>query len=364
MTTPRGWYRFQNAADDPTIAELFIYSDIGQSWWDDTAVSAKQFMADLAALPATVTAIEVHVNSLGGDVFDGVAIANALRDQARSKGRTVTTYVDGIAASVASIVVMAGERIVIADNGLIMVHEPWTRALGNSAEMRKTADSLDTIRDASLVPTYQWHSSLSEDEIRALLVAETWMDADQAIANGFATEKVEGLKAAASLDARAMAKLTIPEQFKARVEALLAPPPAPPVPPAPAPVAASAVDVLRLCREGEVSDLAEGLIAAGAPIDAVQAAIAEAKESRAVAAARSVEIAALCAKAKLPELAADYIAGAMTPAAIRAQLTIVTAKLDQIEIDGNLDPSHGSRPKTRIDVAAVYAARNGHNHKE
>lgn len=358
MTTPRGWYRFQNAADNPTVAELFIYSDIGQSWWDDTAVSAKQFMADLAALPPSVTALEVHINSLGGDVFDGVAIANALRDQSRSKGRIVTTIIDGIAASVASIVAMAGETIRIADNGLVMVHEPWTIAIGNAGEMRGVADRLDTIRDASLVPTYQWHSTLSAEEIRALLEAETWMDADEAIAKGFATEKVEGLKAAASLDARAMAKLTIPDHFRARVEALLAPPPAPPAPPVPAPVAASAVDVLRLCREGEVSDLAEGLIAAGATIDVVQAAIGEAKTARAAAAARSAEITALCAKAKLPELAEGYIAGAMTPAAIKAHLTTLTAKLDQVEIDGSLDPAHGSAPKARIDVSAVYAARN------
>ncbi len=362
MTALRGWYRFQNAADDPAKAELFIYSDIGQSWWDDDTVSAKDFLAELAALPSTVTALDVHINSLGGDVFDGVAIANALRDQSRTKGRTVTTIVDGIAASVASIVAMAGETIRIADNGLIMVHEPWTIGIGNSAEMRAIADRLDTIRDASLVPTYQWHSSLSEEEIRALLVAETWMDADEAIAKGFATEKVEGLKAAASLDARAMAKLTIPDQFKARVEALLAPPPAPPAPPVPAPVAASAVDVLRLCREGEVHDLAEGLIAAGATLDAVQAAIGEAKTARATAAARAAEITALCTKAKLPELAEGYIAGAMATAAIKAHLTTLTAKLDRIEIDGGLDPSHGSKPKARIDVAAVYAARNGLAH--
>lgn len=351
----RKWYRFEAQADGMS-ADLYIYGDIGQSYWDDDCVSAKQFMADLAALPAAVTALAVHVNSLGGDVFEGVAIANALRTWGAVQGRSVTTTVDGIAASVASIVIQAGQVIQIADNGLVMVHNPWGFVIGNAAEMRRVADALDVVR-GTLITTYQWHSSLSEAELIALMDAETWMDADDAIAKGFATEKVEGLKVAARLDPRAMQKLAVPAPFRDRVAALVTPEP-------PAPVAASASDVLRLCREGEVLDLAEGLIAAGATLDGARAAVGEAKTARAAAAARAAEITALCASAKLPELAEGYIAGAMTPASIRAHLTTLTAKLDRIEIDGGLDPSHGSRPKPRIDPAAVYASRNGFANKE
>lgn len=346
----RKWYRFAAQADGLAV-DLYIYGDIGASYWDDNAVTAKQFMADLAALPPAVVSLFVHVNSLGGDVFEAVGIANALRTWGAVPGRSVTTTVDGIAASAGSVVIMAGQTIQIADNALVMVHNPWGIVMGNAAEMRRTADALDVVR-GTLVTTYQWHSALSEEELIALMDAETWMDADMAIANGFATEKVAGLKVAARLDPRAAAKLTIPAPFQNRVADLLESAPTPPV-------AASAADVLRLCREGEVLNLAEGLIAAGATLDAVQAAIGEAKTARAAEAARAAEITALCAKAKLPELAEGYIAGAMTSAAIKAHLVTLTAKLDRIEIDGGLDPSHGAKPKARIDVAAVYATRNG-----
>lgn len=355
---PRAWYRFVNAAADPTVVELVIFSDIGTSWYDDDAVSAKQFMADLQALPATIKTILVRVNSLGGDVYDAVAIANALRDQSRSKGRTVHTIVEGIAASAASIVIMAGETIQIADNGLIMVHEPWTIEMGNAAVMRKTADMLDRVRDTSIVVTYQWHSTLTAEAIVALMAAETWMNADEAIANGFATEKIEGLKAAASLDRRALAKLTVPEPYRARVDALLAPPPAPPPP---APVAAAATEVLRLCREGDVLDLAEGLITGAATLDDARAAITTARTTRTQAATRATEIRALCTAAKQPELADGYIAGAMTADAVRAHLTVITAKLDAIEIDGSLLPDRGAPGAKTINTAAIYAARNRPN---
>jgi ATP-dependent Clp protease protease subunit len=145
MKNSRVWYRFQNAADDPTISDLYIYDDIGKSWWDDTAVSAKQFLDELNALPATILTARVHVNSLGGDVFDGVAIANGLRAWAKN-GRSVTTIVDGIAASTASIVIQAGDTVQIGDNAMVFVHNPWTIVMGNAKEMRKAANDLDARR--------------------------------------------------------------------------------------------------------------------------------------------------------------------------------------------------------------------------
>lgn len=345
----RQWYRFANTAADPTVAELIIFSDIGVSYWGDDSVSSKSFMNDLKALPDTVSKIVVRVNSLGGDVFEAVAIANALRDQVR-KGRTVQTIVDGIAASAASIVIMAGETIQIADNGLVMVHNPWTFAIGNAAELRKTADALDAIRN-TITATYKWHSTLSDEELVALMDAETWMSADEAIANGFATEKVEGLKAAASLDAGAYFKtgtLTIPEKYRARVQALLTP----------EPVAASADEVLSVCRDAECLDLAQALIAAHATIDVVRARVASETETRTQAATRAKEIRALCATAKLPEFTDDYITGGLSLVAIRASLTTLTAKRDRIEIDGGLLPDQASRQQPVLSTTAIYAERN------
>lgn len=347
--TPRAWYRFGNKADDPTAVELFIFDDIGKSWWNDDAVSAKQFMDDLKALPDAVSKIVVRVNSLGGDVFDAVAITNALRDQRRTKGRTVHTVVDGIAASAASIVIMAGETIQIADNGLIMVHQPFTIEIGNAAQMRKTADSLDKISDAQIITSYKWHSPLSEAELRALLDAETWMDADEAIANGFATEKISGLKAAASLDRRALAKLTIPDKYRARVDALLTPAPAP----------ATADDVLRLCREANLDlPFAQALIAEKGTLDDARTRIHAERDTRATAQTRASDITALCAKAKLADRAALYIKSTLSLDDIKRDLTELTARLDRIEIDGALRPDQGARQVSAIDVRAVYAARN------
>jgi ATP-dependent protease ClpP protease subunit len=364
---PRQWYRFENQADDAAIAEIHIIDFIGD-WFDDMmnrsynesiGVTARAFVEALANLPDSVQTIRVHINSPGGDIQGGVNIANALREQQTSKGRTVETIVDGMAASIASAIAMAGSRVVMADNALLMVHNPWTLAIGDAGEMRKTADVLDAMR-AQIVATYQWHSPLDAEALIALMDAETWMDADEAIANGFATEKVEGLKAAASIDPRAVAKLAVPEKFKARVEALLAKPTPAPAPP----TAAAATDVLRLCREGECLDLAEGFITAKATVEDVTAQIATTKATKAQASARATEITALCATAHLPELATGYIAGAMPLDAIRAHLTTLTAKLDRIEIDGGLDPDHGTTPKARIDTAAIYAARNRTAKKE
>ncbi len=355
----RQWYRFEMAAADPAVADIHIIDFIGD-WIDElineiysikATLTAKAFVDLLSKLPDAVKTIRVHINSPGGDVFAAVNIANALREQQTSKARAVETIVEGLAASAASIIMMAGQKVTMADNALVMVHNPWTIAVGNSADMRKSADTLDTIRKA-IVATYQWHSSLKDAEIIALMDAETWMSADEAIANGLATEKVSGLKAAASIDLRSFATLKVPDQFKARCQELVKKDP-------PAPAAASAIDVLTAVEAaGLGTACARDLVAAALPIDQVNARIATASAARAQAATRATEIRALCATAKLTELADGYIAGAMASADVRAHLTTVTAKMDRAEIDGGINPDQRSRQKPTIDVAAVYATRN------
>lgn len=118
-------------------AEIFIYGDIGESWWDET-ISAKDFVRELNALE--VDAITVRINSLGGSVPDGMAIYNAMK---RHKA-TITTEVDGIAYSIASLIAMGGDTVNMASNAMLMIHAPWTYAAGNSAELRELADQLDT----------------------------------------------------------------------------------------------------------------------------------------------------------------------------------------------------------------------------
>jgi ATP-dependent Clp protease protease subunit len=337
---PRAWFKFTMAAEDTTVAELAIFGGIGASYWDDDAVSAAQFVKDLKALPANVKTIRVRVNSPGGSVFDGIAIANALRDQVRN-GRAVETTVEGLAASAASVVIMAGSTIKVADNALVMVHHPYTIEVGNAAAMRKMADTLDQITE-SIIATYRWHSELSADAIRGLMDAETWMTADEAITYGFATEKVEGLQAAASIDPRAMAKFTVPEQFKARVDALLVQAEKP----APKPTAAAATEVLRVCREANCLELAESLIADGAPLADVQSRVSAERSKKDQTTARSNEITAACAIAKLPQLTAGYIAGGMPVADVQTHLTTIKALVDKADIDAGLNPDHGTTDHT------------------
>ncbi len=355
------WFRMEADAQDPSVVDIHIIDFIGgweEDWFNrnfgyDLALTARAFVEQLSKLDAAVKTIRVHINSPGGDVFAAVNMANALRDQQTSKGRTVETIVDGLAASSASIVMMAGSKVTIADNALVMVHNPWSIGIGNAKEMRKLADELDVVRD-TIVATYKWHSQLDDAELVALMDAETWMNADEAIEKGFATDKDEGLKAAAALDPRALAKLTVPEQYRARVEALVSKP----APLAPPPTAAAATDVLRLCREGECLDLAEGLITASATLEDVKARISSERQKRADATARATQIRALCDRAKLPELASGYIEGAMSIDAIRAHLTTLTAKLDRVEIDGSLPADLGGRPKPQVNAAEIYRDRN------
>jgi ATP-dependent Clp protease protease subunit len=347
----KNWYRFSAKADE-AVVDIHIIDFIGD-WIDDYygfGVTAKTFVDQLSKIDSSVKTIRVHINSPGGDVFAALNIANALREQQASKGRTVETIVEGLAASAASIIMMAGSTVRIADNAMVMIHDPWTFDVGNAADFRKMADDLDKIRN-TIVATYKWHSTLTDEELVALMAAETWMDADEAIANGFATDKVEGLQAAAALDPRAIAKMAVPEKYRARVQALVAKP-------ADTPKLAAASDVLKACGDAGLDlAFAQTLIGANCTADDLKARVTAEQNARADAAARATQIRALCGNSKLPELAEGYITGAMSLDAVRAQLTVITAKVDKVEIDGSL-PVDGVKPKAQLIAATIYAERN------
>lgn len=145
MTKPSNtWYAIRRrtalaaaALGVAAAAEIYIYGDIGESWWEET-VSAASFVRDLQAID--VDQITVRINSIGGSVPDGLAIFNALR---RHKA-TITTEVDGMALSIASLIAMAGDKVHMADNAVLMIHAPWAYMAGNSVELRDMADQLDT----------------------------------------------------------------------------------------------------------------------------------------------------------------------------------------------------------------------------
>lgn len=196
------WYTIQ--ARGQKSAEVFIYGDIGRSW-NEESVTAKQFVDEINALD--VAAITVRINSVGGSVPDGLAIYNALK---RHKA-TVTTSVDALAASIASLIAMAGDTVEIAENALLMIHAPWTVAMGNSAALRETADVLDRFAKA-MAGAYQRGGQASTEAILALLTDGTdhWYSAEEAVAAGFADRTVSAIPMAASLAASFNARFTPP----------------------------------------------------------------------------------------------------------------------------------------------------------
>lgn len=166
-------------------AEIMIYGTIGSSWWEES-VSASQFNKDLKALGNDIDEITVRINSTGGSVYDGLSI----RSQLKSHKAEVTVIVDGLAASIASIIAMGADKIIMAKGSNMMIHNPMASAFGEAKDLRNTADFLDKIRE-SLVSVYADKTGLSSDELIDLLDAETWMSAEEAVENGFADE-VEG----------------------------------------------------------------------------------------------------------------------------------------------------------------------------
>lgn len=185
---PRKWYEIRAAADGP--AELWIYDDIGESLWGE-GVAAKTFVPELNAI--TAAQIDLHINSYGGNVFDGMAIHNALRRHPAN----VTTYIDGVAASIASIVALAGDEIIMPSNAMLMIHNPVGSVYwGSEQEMRQMADSLHQIKEAML-NVYDENSTKGRAELAAAMDAETWLTAADAIEYGFAKGEAAPLQMAA-----------------------------------------------------------------------------------------------------------------------------------------------------------------------
>lgn len=182
----RSQERYYSLVVAGTQADLLIYGDIvpySSDWWgDDSDVTAYGLVHELEALEG-VEQINVRIKSFGGDVNEGLAIYNALR----AHPARVVTRTDGFACSIASVIFMAGEERVMCESSLLMVHNPWTSARGaNAAEMRKLADDLDKIAEASKA-AYLSRASISPDELAELLDAETWITPQEALDMGFAT---------------------------------------------------------------------------------------------------------------------------------------------------------------------------------
>ncbi|MDR1489934.1 MAG: Clp protease ClpP [Desulfovibrio sp.] len=172
-------------------AEIWLYGEIG-SYWLDT-ISAKNFSEEIKKAKDAET-ITVHVNSPGGDVFEGIAIYNMLR----SHKATVDVEIEGLAASIASIISLSGDTVRMAENAFFMIHNPWTAVFGEAKDLREAADKLDLVRDV-LVQTYakKTGGKATKEQIGAWMDAETWFTGKEAHANGFVDELTNTLDMAA-----------------------------------------------------------------------------------------------------------------------------------------------------------------------
>ena len=182
------------------FAEIMIYDEIGKSFWNENAVGAKAFVDSLNAL-GDIDDIVLRINSPGGDVFDGMAIHNALKTH-KAK---VTARVDGIAASIASYIAMAADKIIMPKNSFMLLHNASGFAMGTAEDMRATANDLDAI-DKSIIATYSARSGQSAAKVRALLKEDRLMDAREAKQLGYADSVTRETKMTAKFPLRLLSK--------------------------------------------------------------------------------------------------------------------------------------------------------------
>ena len=168
-----------------TKAEILIYDQIGEDWFG-AGVTAKSFSEELSKLPKSIKQIDVRVNSPGGSVFDGMTIYQRLKDHPAK----VTAYVDGIAASIASVIIMSADEIVMGDGAMLMIHKPLTGIYGNTSELERMIDILDKIEN-QMVTIYAKKTGLSRAEIAKMLADETWMTAEESLNLKFVDKKFE-----------------------------------------------------------------------------------------------------------------------------------------------------------------------------
>lgn len=166
-------------------ADIYIFGDITSWEWFESDVSSYTLSKEIQALDPSIEVINVHINSYGGEVAEGLAIYNMLRNHPAK----IRTYCDGFACSIASVIFMAGDERIMGNASLLMVHNAWMWTYGNADHLRKDADDLDKITQAS-IEAYKSRVNISEDEIKELLDNETWILPSEALEMGFATSIV------------------------------------------------------------------------------------------------------------------------------------------------------------------------------
>lgn len=188
------WYNIQNKAGSAT--DVYIFDEIGM--W---GVTAQNFITDIKDLKDTP--INLRINSLGGDVFDGLAIYNIIKKRTAK----TTVYIEGIAASIATIIALGADEVVMSENSLFMIHNASGGAMGESKDLQKTADILVKITE-QLSEVYQAKTGLSQEAILDMMDAETWLNAQEALELGFIDTISDAIKVAAKYDVSKFKNIT------------------------------------------------------------------------------------------------------------------------------------------------------------
>jgi ATP-dependent Clp protease protease subunit len=342
------WFRLRASRK---TAELLLYQEIGLG-----GQSSQELFERLEALGA-LEQITIRINSPGGDVFEALAIHNTLT---RHPARIVVT-VDALCASAATLVALAGDEVRMADNALWMIHEPWTVAMGNSADLLKQSDLLDTVAE-QIVGIYARRTGLTGEEIRDLMRAETWYTAAQALAAGFVDAIDEPLRMAALIRHPLNRFQNAPEEkMTMPIEAALSdlqiterairlaevpdpePTPEPTPEPDPAEEPLTPVAIYDLCRAEKEPALARVLLQSPHTLLQVKERLCDARAVRNI-----------CKIARVPEELADALIqeGAGAAAAKLATWDYLVERDEKTVIDGTPPPD---RPKAirRADFNAL-----------
>lgn len=327
------WYSIQAAGEEGgKPIEVYIYGEIG--FW---GVTSGDFIRDLKEIDDGVSDVLVHFDTVGGDLFDGIAIHNTLR----ALGERCTGQIDGACFSAGSVAVCGAHTVRMADNAMFMIHNPWTFMAGDSDELRKMADMMDKAFEG-IVASYQ-HRALNIDdtELRRMINDTTWLTASEAKTHGFVDEvfgEVAPLVNNAALGKILNRYRNVPEaalRLVGEVEQPPAPEPGPTPEPEPDPVPATpeaaelAAKLAEDCAQAGLSNCVSYLIKASAlaSADAVQAHFNRAKEVRAA-----------CLVAKQPDQAQALIEAGLTGEQAKAKLfEKLAANSGQVEIS-NLPP--------------------------
>lgn len=346
----KSWYTFQASgeAEQQTI-EVFVYGEIG-TW----GVSANQFVQDLRAMDDGASPVIVAFNSIGGDLFDGLAIHNALS----RLGERCTGRIDALAASAASVAVCGAHRVVIAANAMLMIHNPYTFTGGDAEDFRRVADVLDQTLEAIIAAYKSKAPDIDEAELRRMVNAETWLTANEAVALGLADEVGDGLKVKACLGQGSVLQRFqhAPAELLAQLDEEPDVEPTEPVdPPEPAPVldaAGLALMVTKGCAAAGISNLVE-------PLLATTRLESEAVVTAALTNAKTLH--GLCVAARLPELTAEFISAGLDESAVRARLfDKLVSSGGGFEINNSLpldnDPASTIKAK-QVDTHSIWATR-------